>query len=996
MSENKNSWPVVLLSSSDINARKIYEKDWSQHSMGPIENWSKSFISILTTSMGSQFPALMLWGKDFITFYNAGYAAVLGDKQYWALGVPLKDVWPEAWESLYGMLKGVLTTGIGSWAEDQIYYLHRNGYPEESYFTFSFARILDEDGGFGGILCTAIETTPKVIGERRLATLREIASRAGSKFTVADVYSESLAVLKQNTRDIPFAILRIISNEGSTAKICGAFGIEAPDHSINLPDKNNHPALTKVFENGIAVHMEQLPSDVKQLKSEIGLDPVKSAYALPIRISLNSPVCGFLSLGLSPHLPFDDAYRSFLDLLGGQISAAVASAKVQEEARERVRALAELDQMKTTFFSNVSHEFRTPLTLLLGPLQDALERSNGTEVTLSRKTFESVHRNALRLLKLVNSLLDFSRMEVGKAEASFEPVDLASYTRELAGQFQSVIEKGNLTLEIKTDRITEPVYIDREMWEKIILNLLSNAFKFTFDGLIQVFLKDLPSEVELTVQDTGIGISKEELPKLFNRFYRVEGARSRTFEGSGIGLALVQDLVKAHAGKIVVESTEGKGTYFRVTLKKGKSHLPSDKIQSERNSLSTRLKADVYVEEASRWVPEITNIKTHNETKSLILVVDDNADMREYLISMLSQDFSVLAATNGKEAMNVIQDQQPDLVISDIMMPEMNGFELLNALRREEKTSRLPVIFLSARAGNEATVEGLEAGADDYLIKPFSAKELLARVKTQLSMVALRSALMAERNSLQRSNTELEQFAHIASHDLQEPLRKISNFSNLLERSLGDVNTDSKSYLDKINHAAARMHTLISGLLNLSQLSKEDIVFEKVDLNVMIQNIQIDFDLTIEQKGATIECSVLPTIEAIPIQMTQLFSNLFSNALKYIRKDVRPVIKITASLLSQEETNSNSLLNSNAVYYKIEFKDNGIGVDEKYAEQIFKIFQRLHVQSDYAGTGIGLALCKKIIQNHHGDIFITTKNKEPGTIFNIILPEKQRETHVIN
>lgn len=227
MAENNNSWPEVLLTSSDVNAKRIYEKDWSQHSMGPLENWSKSFITILTTSMGSQFPALMLWGADFITFYNAGYGAVLGDKQVWALGTPLKDVWPEAWESLYGMLKGVLATGNGSWAEDQIYYLHRNGYPEESYFTFSFARILDEDGGYGGILCTAIETTPKVIGERRLHTLREIASRAGSKFTIEDVYSESLAVLKQLTRDIPFVILRMISIDGSTAKICGSFGIEA-------------------------------------------------------------------------------------------------------------------------------------------------------------------------------------------------------------------------------------------------------------------------------------------------------------------------------------------------------------------------------------------------------------------------------------------------------------------------------------------------------------------------------------------------------------------------------------------------------------------------------------------------------------------------------------------------------------------------------------------------------------------------------------------------
>ena len=410
--------------------------------------------------------------------------------------------------------------------------------------------------------------------------------------------------------------------------------------------------------------------------------------------------------------------------------------------------------------------------------------------------------------------------------------------------------------------------------------------------------------------------------------------------------------------------------------------------------MSTRLKAEVYIEEASRWVPEIPDEKAHNETKSIILVVDDNADMREYLIGMLSQNYNVLAATNGREAMNVIQAQRPDLVISDIMMPEMNGFELLNELRRKENTSRLPVIFLSARAGNEATIEGLEAGADDYLVKPFSSKELLARVKTQLSMVKLRSDLVELNINLKKSNTELEQFANIASHDLQEPLRKITNYSSLLQHSLGDINTNSKNYLNKINHSAARMHTLINGLLNLSQLSKEEIVFEKVDLKVIIEDIKTDFDLMIEQKEAVIQCSQLPIIEAIPLQMTQLFSNLLSNALKYIRKEVKPVITITASLLSQEEINKNSLLNANTVYYKFEFKDNGIGIDEKYAEQIFKIFQRLHGQSEFAGTGIGLALCKKIVQNHNGDIFITTPTKDLGTVFNIILPQRQRETNL--
>ncbi len=1001
--ENKNSWPEVLLTSADENAKRIYEKDWSQHSMGPIENWSPSFITTLTTAIGSQFPALMLWGSQFITFYNAGYGAVLGDKQLWALGKPLQEVWPEAWDSLYGMLKGVISTGNGSWAEDQIYYLHRNGYPEESYFTFSFARILDERGGFGGILCTAIETTQKVIGERRLKTLREIGNRAGVRSTVEEVYTESLEILKQQTLDIPSAVLRVVSADKSTAEVFGYFGIEAPPQSVNLFGNDIHPVLKQVFESGVSEFIDKLPSNVHQSHSKVvGRDDITSAFLLPIKISSNSTVLGFLAVGLSPHLPFDESYRSFLDLLAGQISAAVGSAKVQEEVRDRAKALAELHLLKNTFFSNVSHEFRTPLTLLIGPLEDALQLSKGNEISLGREAFESIYRNALRLLKLVNSLLDFSRMEAGRVDASFEPVDLAKYTEGLASQFRSVMEKGGLILEVKVDSLTEPIFVDHEMWEMIVLNLLSNAFKFTLHGTVQVLLKELPDEVELTVQDSGIGIPKDELPKIFHRFHRVEGAKSRTFEGSGIGLALVQDMVKVHSGKIIVNSTEGKGTLFRVTIPKGNAHLPFDHLKAEGTSTSTQAKTHAFIEEASRWVPEIVNDNIHKESKRTILVVDDNADMRDYLTRILDQDYSVVAAADGREALRVIQMNGPDLIISDIMMPEMNGFELLKELRRHEKTSRLPVIFLSARAGNEATVEGFEAGADDYLIKPFSSKELLARVKTQLSMAALLSDLESERRALvvkdeslsiashelQRSNSELAQFAYLASHDLQEPIRKIVNFSQMLEQSLGHLDLKSKNYFDKIQESASRMLALIRDLLSYSQLSKEQIIFERVDLNKVIENIENDFDLMIEQKEAVIHCSILPEIEAIPLQMEQLFSNLLSNALKYTRKDVQPVITITASLLSKGEKEKNLLLGSKTTYYKIEIRDNGIGIDQKHVNQIFEIFQRLHRQSEFAGTGIGLAMCKKIVQNHHGDIYITTTKAEEGTTFSVILPKK--------
>lgn len=975
MPDNKHSWPEVLLTCPDENAKRIYEKDWSENPLGKIESWSPSFITILTTSMGSQFPALMLWGPDFITFFNAAYGAILGDKQYWALGTPLQEVWPEAWESLYGMLKGVIATGKGSWAEDQIYFLHRNGFPEESYFTFSFARIIDDRGDFGGILCTAIETTQKVISERRLKALRELGNRASLQDTVQGVCSESVEVMKQLNRDIPFAVLRMISPDGLKAEVNASFGIDTPNRFINLSETTSQPMFKQVSESGVACLIKQFPPDIKFHKSEIGLDPVKSAFVLPIKTSLNSPVSGFLSVGLSPHLPFDEAYRSFLDLLAGQVSAAVASAKIQEEAREREIKLAELDQIKTTFFSNVSHEFRTPLTLLLGPLEDALEKEKGANINFGRGEFESVYRNALRLLKLVNSLLDFTRMEVGRVEASFEPVDLAGYTKELASQFHPVMQKGDLKLKIKTDVIPEPIYVDLEMWEKIVLNLLSNAFKFTFKGSVKVCLKNFPNEVEFSVQDSGIGISKTELPKIFNRFHRVEGAKSRTFEGSGIGLALITDMVNAHSGNINVESTEGKGTLFRVTIPKGYLHLPPGQVKTKSNVQSYSKKYRGFIEEAARWVPEFSNNNIpNNATKPVILVVDDNSDMRDYLLRMLVQNYSVLLAGNGREALRIIQNRIPDLIISDIMMPEMNGFELLKELRRQETTSRLPIILLSARAGNEATIEGLQAGADDYLVKPFSGKELLARVNTQLTMVRLRSDLESERRAL----LARDEFLSIASHELNTPLTplklQVQSLNRIIDR--GNLSTLAperlKIMISVFERQVDKISKLIRDLLDVTRISQGsmDLIKQKTPLNELIRQVLEDHREVILQSKCIVTESlngnIILALDSTRIE--QVLTNLLTNALKYAPG--KP-IKISTTI------------NDDKAILTVE--DKGPGILKVNLSKIFDRYERINASTNLGGLGLGLYISKQIVEAHNGEIQVKSV-KGKGTRFIVELP----------
>jgi PAS domain S-box-containing protein len=458
-------------------------------------------------------------------------------------------------------------------------------------------------------------------------------------------------------------------------------------------------------------------------------------------------------------LLLDDNYRGFLDLVAGQVATAIANARDYEEERRRAESLAELDRAKTTFFSNVSHEFRTPLTLMLGPVEELLSRSHTDLAPAAKGQLEVVNRNGLRLLRLVNTMLDFSRIEAGRVQAVFDSTDLGTFTAELASVFRAATERAGLNLKVDCSKLPEPVYVDREMWEKIVLNLVSNAFKFTFEGEIEVKLRADSSNAVLTVRDTGVGIPAEEMPRLFERFHRVQNIRSRTHEGSGIGLSLVLELVKIHGGSIRAESKLGAGTTFFITVPLGNKHLPPDHLGGARNLASTALGAAPFVEEALRWLPKPAPAEErmqpvlYNEVMSipspsgemqyvtgrpLIIIADDNADMRHYLAQLLSERYNVQTVPDGQVALTAARERHPDLVLSDVMMPILDGFGLVRELRADTELKTIPIILLSARAGEESRVEGLQQGADDYLIKPFSARELIARVGAHLEMARTR------------------------------------------------------------------------------------------------------------------------------------------------------------------------------------------------------------------------------------------------------------------
>ena len=425
---------------------------------------------------------------------------------------------------------------------------------------------------------------------------------------------------------------------------------------------------------------------------------------------------------------------------GTTVAVLLSDVTLQQAAARQLQALNEqlqqMDRAKTRFFSNVSHEFRTPLTLIQAPLQDVLRADSGLPAE-HRRALAMTERNVLRLQKLVNSLLDFSRVEAGRLDALFQPTRLADVTSEIVANFRPLMERAGLKLVVKSGQLVDPVYVNRDMWEKIILNLLSNAFKFTHQGKVTVTLRDKRFGVQVVVRDTGIGISRKELPRIFERFYRQENVNARTYEGSGIGLALVRELVELHGGTIKVKSEERKGTTFTVTLRKGKAHLPSRQIFETSSRLAESHSTAAFLQEATGWLSETPTdaVQDTKKDKPLIFVVEDNADMRTYLVDTLSPQYRVMPAHHGRNALDLLNKGiLPSLIVSDVMMPELDGYGLVSALRENAAFAQIPVILLSAHIGEEAVIEGLHRGAIDYLEKPFSSRRLHAFIEARLQL----------------------------------------------------------------------------------------------------------------------------------------------------------------------------------------------------------------------------------------------------------------------
>ena len=782
----KTDGDTLFQTGGDMAAR-MAAKEWAETPLGPPSSWPQSLRAIVRVMLTSRYAMWMAWGPDLTFFCNDAYLPTLGVKESWALGTSASKVWEEVWPDIGPRVAHVLATGEATWDEALLLFLERSGFPEETYHTFSYSPLWDDAGKISGMLCVVTEETQRVIGERRLAALRDFAAELSSSNGEAEVFSAVERCLADAQPDFPFTAVYLCPADGSICQLVACSGTSAGStlapKTINCESAHEGWPIDKSLAQGESILVEEIEARFGEAPSGPWPKAPERAIMLPLIQAGQGRPAGVFVAGLNPFLRFDEAYHSFTNLFVGQLSAGLSNARAYDAERKRAEALAEIDRAKTIFFSNVSHEFRTPLTLMLGPLLDTLAEQNGPLPSRVANELTVVHRNGLRLLKLVNTLLDFSRIEAGRVQASFVLTDLAAFTTELASVFRSAVEKANLALTIEAPILAVPTYVDRDMWEKVVLNLVSNAFKFTLAGGITVRLSKDRQHVRLAVQDTGSGIPPEELPRLFERFHRVDGTKGRTHEGTGIGLALVQELVKIHGGMVSVESEVGRGSTFTVAIPIGKDHLPAERIGAENPLTSTAMGYNAFVEEAMRWLPdkeegqaktEVSELETestllrglgektvssgdpvHGEKpedgiqRHRVLIADDNADMRDYLRRLLASRYDVVAVSDGQEALLAARKSLPVLILSDVMMPNLDGFGLLQAVRQDASLASVPVVLLSARAGEEAILEGIRAGADEYLIKPFSARELIARVDAQIQRKQFERQLGAAEQRLQ-------------------------------------------------------------------------------------------------------------------------------------------------------------------------------------------------------------------------------------------------------
>jgi signal transduction histidine kinase len=685
--------------------------------------------------------------------------------------------------------------------------------------------------------------------------------------------------------------------------------------------------------------------------------------------------------------------------------------KSKGELEESNRKLVELDRLKSRFFANISHELRTPLTLLLSPLESLMQRADNSFDDKTRDIFETMHANAMRLLKLINDLLDLIRLESGRMDIKNDPVNVADFLKGLASAVKQVAVDKHITLETHVGAELDMILTDRDKVEKIVLNLLFNALKFTpQDGRVELRAEKQGDNFVLSVTDTGVGIAEKNLPFVFDRFWQADNSSRRKFHGVGIGLALVKELVEMMRGAVTVQSQEGKGTVFTVKLPFQKAgEQPKPETAEPAASKDGAAASDEWLQNLYRRAelfPAITTLRgtikqpvEFSGKRPVVLVAEDEPDMQRFLKSELQKDYDVIAATDGAQALEKAEHFLPDIILLDMMMPEMDGLEVCHALRERPATMKIPVILLTARADEETKFEALQMGANDFLAKPFSSTELQARIKNlieshhyQRKLSKQNTALTTAIEQIKETETQLVQSEKLASlgrlsagiiHEINNPLNftmtGLFTLRNKGKHLPPEQRGEYEEILNDIEEGLKRVRNIVSDLRTFTHPGGG--TGEPVDVAEVV-GASLRF-LAGEWKDVVhIEQNLPPNqlVWANRNKLIHVLVNLVQNSIDALaEKKITDGARATIWIESRTENGRGLIV----------VRDNGMGIEQKVLDKIFDPF--FTTKEVGKGMGLGLSICYRIVQGYGGKISVRS---ERGKFceFTLDFPAKREES----
>jgi len=662
--------------------------------------------------------------------------------------------------------------------------------------------------------------------------------------------------------------------------------------------------------------------------------------------------------GLAPLLP---RVFNLIDTAKASEQRRLELEKAHQEMASLNQQLRELDQLKSRFFANVSHELRTPLTLILGHTEKLRE---GTNLTAAQQLGLGVlKRNGDVLLRQVNDLLDAAKLEAGGMELSYSEADLAQLVRRTCSNFDTLAHDRSIRLEV-TAPGSLSVEADPEKLEQVLVNLLSNAFKFTpAGGQVRCSLRTENTTRVLEVADTGPGIPQESRASVFERFRQLEGGNNRRFGGTGLGLSIVKDLVELHRGSVSVDGAPDGGAVFTIRIPQ---HAPE----------GTLIERDQTLGRAAPRVPEPTPAAEEKTppspkdpmgaagTEPIVLVVEDNPEMNQLIQDILAPEYRTVAARNGSQGLDLARSSPPDLILTDLMMPDVSGDQLLRQLRAEPAFDPVPVVILTARADDQVRVQLLREGAQDYLLKPFTREELRARAGNLITA-------KLSRQELTRAYSEMEAFSYSLAHDLRAPLRAIRSFARILaEEHSQQLGTEGCDFIQRIISSGDRLDRLVEDVLSYTRTQRAPLQMHPVDLHAFLRNLLQDRADFREPYAEVVLRIPMAQVIASESSLTQVAVNLLSNAVKFMALGSVPHIEIWTEPCDG--------------MVRIWFQDNGIGITPKDQLKLFRLFERVH-GSEYEGTGLGLAIVRKAVERMGGRVGVESEHGR-GSKFWIELP----------